>query len=329
MIPKSQKPKVATYVKIAYSKEMQAPGQGVDWRSTGHSNVYENSYLLGFAAPRKNLPGGIQSVYAVDSSSVGKRRHVTMAALATGLNFCGISVEVRGEWDEIRQAIRHDFGAFCAGSADLSAKGAFCVELIRSSHDRGWKRLLRGPRSSLFIAPPGERRVCFFDKVSVCYRYQARRAQIWSLDSEAAFEALYYVLLSYVGERLDERGWHRLHGFGFSGKRRAVVLATSGTGKVHSHGAFCAGRASNSTRTTLPWLTVRARLRHFRKGSLWKTGRRGLPLGPSNECETKQSMWWDTIPFEKRSPRRACFRIYIGCDKTTRRGYQRRHVTSL
>ncbi|MCB0417059.1 MAG: hypothetical protein KDD39_05385 [Bdellovibrionales bacterium] len=154
-----------------------------------------------------------------------------MAALATGLNFCGISVEVRGEWDEIRQAIRHDFGAFCAGSADLSAKGAFCVELIRSSHDRGWKRLLRGPRSSLFIAPPGERRVCFFDKVSVCYRYQARRAQIWSLDSEAAFEALYYVLLSYVGERLDERGWHRLHGFGFSGKRRAVVLATSGTGK--------------------------------------------------------------------------------------------------
>ncbi|MCB0405692.1 MAG: hypothetical protein KDD51_12995 [Bdellovibrionales bacterium] len=101
----------------------------------------------------------------------------------------------------------------------------------RSPSRRGWTQILRAPRSTLYLAPPGERRVCFFDTVAVRYQYSEHRAQIWSMESDAAFEALYYVILSYVGERLDELGWHRLHGFGFAAKRRAVVMASSGTGK--------------------------------------------------------------------------------------------------
>ncbi|MEZ4751560.1 MAG: hypothetical protein R3B54_13355 [Bdellovibrionota bacterium] len=154
-----------------------------------------------------------------------------MAALATQLNICGIPVQIRGEWDELRRAIAHDFTAFCTEEGACAEADSLEVELNQASHRRGWTPLLKTQRSTLFISPLDERRVCFFDQVAVRYRYAQRKAQIWSMQTEAAFEALYYVLLSYVGERLDEQGWHRLHGFGFSGKRRAVVLASSGTGK--------------------------------------------------------------------------------------------------
>jgi hypothetical protein len=61
---------------------------------------------------------------------------------------------------------------------------------------------------------------------------RTRTFHVQSTDEHELYEAAYLAILSAVGETLDVRGFHRIHGLGFSAAGRAGILAApAGAGK--------------------------------------------------------------------------------------------------
>ncbi len=143
----------------------------------------------------------------------------------------GTPIYIQSQLRKVIRAVAHDFSYF--KSEWVCSKDALHIVIHPSCvRPMDWIPLYRSRRSQIFCPSGGEQRVCFFNSAWVGYHFNQARADIFCDDPAVAFEACYFVILSYVGERLDIRGLHRIHGLGLArGRKGAIVLAPSGGGK--------------------------------------------------------------------------------------------------
>ncbi len=146
------------------------------------------------------------------------------------LDIHGIGIEIESDYTSVVEDAAHDFNYFVVETVPTLNLRVRVVSDARPAQH--WRQWLRFRGSSLFRSASGERRVCFFDQAWVRYHFNDGLCDIYCEDEKISYEVCYLALLSFIGESLDRRGWHRLHGFGF-GKEGwgGVVLAASGTGK--------------------------------------------------------------------------------------------------
>jgi hypothetical protein len=148
-------------------------------------------------------------------------------------NFHGIRVRIEGANAELAKDFRHDLAYFIDESPESPA---FTLILANATdRPRGWIPAFRlGKRSTLYFSWPGEKRVRFYQKAWVNYQPARGIARIYADDSKLRYEIAHLTLMSYVGEALDRRGLHRMHGLGLTleeGGKAILVLAASGGGK--------------------------------------------------------------------------------------------------
>ncbi|MBI1860152.1 MAG: hypothetical protein HYR96_04445 [Deltaproteobacteria bacterium] len=148
---------------------------------------------------------------------------------AVTLNFYGIRVRVEGE-SALTARIEGEFGYFIA---DESVAPIFRIRVHpKFERTQNWRKLFRTKWSTLYLSKGKERRVCFFNKAWVAYRFEAGECDVYCDEAPTSFEVVYLVVLSYVGEELDRRGLHRVHGMGLCRDGRGILfLGTSGVGK--------------------------------------------------------------------------------------------------
>lgn len=141
----------------------------------------------------------------------------------------GLGIRIRSANPEVLEHFRHDFHYF------LKPDGPVELEVMLSDEAIGqarWKMLYRGKKSAIYLSPQEEKRVCFFSKVWLKYRYADGICLVSGNETGPLYEALYFVVLSFVGERLDAQGKHRLHGLALASDTASLVLlARSGGGK--------------------------------------------------------------------------------------------------
>lgn len=129
--------------------------------------------------------------------------------------------------------LAHDFHCF---AADREAPDEAPLEIgVRPAAECPWRKARPWARiagRAWLPGPRGEQRRIYFGAARVSYRFAARRCEIYCDDPAVAYEVVYIVLSSYLGERLDRMGLHRVHGLGLAvGGDGLLVLAPSGAGK--------------------------------------------------------------------------------------------------
>jgi len=153
------------------------------------------------------------------------RRHTTFADIHR------VRVQLRSPYRSVIEHFNHDFHFFLAQKKKKGADLRIGLHPA-ARRPRHWRPLLRTSRSVIYVSGRGSRRIRFFDRAWVNYRFDEGRCDIYCDDETIAYEVCYLVALSYVGESLDRRGVHRIHGLGLSCRGRGtLVLAGSGTGK--------------------------------------------------------------------------------------------------
>lgn len=144
------------------------------------------------------------------------------------LDVVGVRLALESHLPSVLDHAAHDFYYFLSENKDAHLR----VQILPLFKLPKWKRLFKLGRSTLYVSGRGERRVCFFDQAFVAYRYDDGQCLIYADEAVCAYQACYYVMLSFIGEKLDRRGIHRLHGLAMAWKDRATVLmAPSGAGK--------------------------------------------------------------------------------------------------
>ncbi len=141
---------------------------------------------------------------------------------------------------------------------------------------------LKGP----FVSPRSrwksfgrQNRALFFGNVSVEYSYTGGFALICGKESHSVYEVLEMTLSTFLGEKADGLGCHRVHGLGVSLKNRAVlVLGKSGAGKTTLGSELCTNPEINFFSDDTPWVDRRGRLHSFAHRFSFKT----MPAYPQN-----------------------------------------------
>ena len=133
----------------------------------------------------------------------------------------------------VKSDLDHDFNYFLNKVFDSKAEEHFHLTVLPlNRRPRFWIPLLKTKRSILYASTPAVRRICFFNSAWLEYRFNEKKCTIYCDDPISAYEAVYLVLLSYLGEALGLGGMHRIHGMGFNYKGKGgIVLARSGGGK--------------------------------------------------------------------------------------------------
>lgn len=111
---------------------------------------------------------------------------------------------------------------------------------------------------------PGERWIDYRGRATVLFLPSSERGWLWSDDLHVAWEAAYLFLMSRVGEWLDWRGVHRVHGLGLTrGERAALLLLPSGGGKSTLGLAALQRTELGLLSDDIPLLTTEGRLLPF------------------------------------------------------------------
>jgi hypothetical protein len=146
------------------------------------------------------------------------------------LDVHGLGITCSSKTPSVAAHFRHDFHFF------LAREGAqTCFTLVHSENTDEplhWRRLLAIGRLTFYRAPRGYRRIAYYGRAWIEYSFGEGRARVYCAEPGLAYEVCQSAVLSYLGEALDRRGIHRVHGLGlsFSGDG-ALLLAASGTGK--------------------------------------------------------------------------------------------------
>jgi hypothetical protein len=145
-----------------------------------------------------------------------------------------LSVVVRADWPEVRDALALDFAFF--GETALAAPLATTTVEIR----RGAPRPSRFPPvPASFVTPrnvvyqiAGRAVIDYQGRVLAEYDRGADRIEIEGEDAALVHEAAYQFLLSRIGSHLDSVGLPRLHALALAGPSATVaILLPSGGGK--------------------------------------------------------------------------------------------------
>jgi hypothetical protein len=141
----------------------------------------------------------------------------------------GIRITVQGRDPEILERLEQDFDGF--QPADGPTRITFSAYQADFSPPPGIRQSFRG-RYGVCFDHGSTRYIWYPGPVWIVYDYDKDEGQAWGLDLEALYERLYLSLLSRVGELLEHRGLHRVHGLALSSpKGICLFLMRAGVGK--------------------------------------------------------------------------------------------------
>lgn len=144
--------------------------------------------------------------------------------LRANFDFYGVRVSATSSCAEILEWLSFDFLYFKAdeeGSPALSVSvviGEIPPDIIPPIEES-----IHAP-SCVSYDCRNLRFVDYYGRAVVKMDYANEQASLWSADAEFAYEKLYLLILSRVGEHLDRRGLHRVHALGFSFRDEACLV---------------------------------------------------------------------------------------------------------
>ena len=158
----------------------------------------------------------------------------------------GVGVEILGPEDEMLSALKRDFAAFEPGHPLLIR-----IEIVertpwQSADSRGLALVCK--RRHVTVRGWFNRRVNVYGSVVAESMTEngSRRMWISGTDQSAMREVIYKFILSVLGEELELRGYHRIHGFGFERNgRRFAIIGASGVGKSSLATELCLQRGTH------------------------------------------------------------------------------------
>lgn len=174
--------------------------------------------------------------------------------------FYGICIEVLAESLNVIQQLENDFVFFQKPTERIDFSFLIRSETKRPRH---WLPFPRIGRSRFYLAPFGELRLCFFEKSWVSYRHHEGKCEIFS-DPSTAYEVSLMMLLAYVGEALDRKGIHRIHGLAIAWQGAgAILLAPSGGGKSTLAMQLLSDSEIGLLSDDVPWVTSQREILAF------------------------------------------------------------------
>ncbi len=153
--------------------------------------------------------------------------------LAHSLWVHGVPLRFETDAMDVASDFAHDFGYFLVTDSSSMSCNGFMVRHHQSA-DCPWKPVApgRGFRSRLAWRLGNRRRLCMLGSAQVDYDVAKGRCDIYCDDLKIAYEAVYLIVLSYLGEAMDMQAMHRIHGFGFVRENiGGILLGPSGAGK--------------------------------------------------------------------------------------------------
>jgi hypothetical protein len=145
----------------------------------------------------------------------------------------GTRLLLETDMHEVSSNFQHDFAYFLNPETAFLEKDQFVIRHF-SKEPCPWTPLVPSNqfRSKRAWSFGNCIRVCMFGTAQVEYDFVARYCHIYSSDPDVSYEVVYLATLSYLGESMDKRGCHRIHGFGFiTHNVGGVLVAPSGGGK--------------------------------------------------------------------------------------------------
>jgi len=146
----------------------------------------------------------------------------------------GLRVRMGGDWPEVLELLRLDFGWFAEQDPQGDPEVTVEVARRRPSFERfGQARpAFVTPRNVVFNLD-GVRLVDYGGRALAVHDRRLDRIEIQGEDEELVHEAAYLCVLSRIGSHLDARGTPRLHALGLAGEGGAtLVMLPSGGGKT-------------------------------------------------------------------------------------------------
>lgn len=145
----------------------------------------------------------------------------------------GVGVQILGNKPNLLASLRRDFMGFPPNKSEVRIKIQIVDEIPWSAE--GQKSLLTVSKNN-YVTTKGwwNRRVNLYPRVRAesVTRNGVRHFWIDGEDESAMREVIYKFVLSSLGEELELRGYHRVHGCGFERDgRRYLVFGKSGVGK--------------------------------------------------------------------------------------------------
>ena len=144
-------------------------------------------------------------------------------------DFLGVRASVRGTDPDLLQRLELDFDGF----PDASSTGGVELEVDLRAYrpPSGLRESFRGPYGVCFDQGP-VRHILYPGGVWVRFDYEQDRGLVMGEDAELVYERLYLSLMSRVGEQLERRGLHRVHGMAVASPfGNCLFLMRAGVGK--------------------------------------------------------------------------------------------------
>lgn len=151
-------------------------------------------------------------------------------------DFHGVALEVSSPASDLVDEVRRDFAWFHRPAADAGGGEApFRIELHleKPSYDElpALPAAFFTPRNVCY-RDGGRAYIDYFGRALAVFDRAAAHCVVRGDDAELLHEIAYLLILSTVGERLDQRGVHRIHALGVSRNGRGILLLLpSGGGK--------------------------------------------------------------------------------------------------
>ena len=153
-------------------------------------------------------------------------------------NFHGVVVRLHAADDQLLRRLRIDYGYFLVepAAADATGEAHLTVTAHRKTPDYDSLPALRAtiysPRNICYTQDTTTY-IDYFGKALSVYDRAAKRIDIYSDDLHLLHETVFMTFLSRVGELLERRKMHRVHGLCFEKDGRAFIfMAPSGCGKT-------------------------------------------------------------------------------------------------
>jgi hypothetical protein len=153
------------------------------------------------------------------------------------LTMQGQVVRVASDSRALLEQIRRDFACFVTAPTDRVADLTLVHAAVSPQAVRGGCPPLVAtgatPRYAAFDAGQ-ERWIDYYrGRALVRWRRDREVCELWCVEPSLSHELAYLLILSRVGERLDARGWHRLHAGAVAfGGRALLLVGPSGAGKT-------------------------------------------------------------------------------------------------
>ncbi|MBU0761969.1 MAG: hypothetical protein KKD39_02995 [Candidatus Altiarchaeota archaeon] len=151
---------------------------------------------------------------------------------SVGFDFYGVTAVISSESQDIIDGLRRDFGFFERSGIEEGVKIWCYLGEVEYDGLGGFKAVGYG-KDSISFASGESKIVDYRGKALSIYDFSTESGKLISPDPARLYELSYLLLLSRVGELLDLKGMHRVHGFAINaGSDGVLALLPEGCGKT-------------------------------------------------------------------------------------------------